>query len=147
MKTSTVRRTGATAAAVLLATAAVLANGSPAFATDTSFNVAHAHAGGAGATAVATKGSIRWLNRSVALDNVWLYCGQSHWVYARFSAYRNNIQIGAPLTLTQNCETSSWSSYGDRVLDGSNVPGGINRVIVEAVDWTHGGVTEQRRNR
>jgi hypothetical protein len=142
-------RTAATAAALLLATAAVLANGSPAFATDTSFDVAYAHAGGAGATAAATKGSIRWLNRSVALDNVQIYCGQDHFVDARFIAFQNDNQIGTPLRLSFNCVTfpAQWSPFGDHVLDGSDVPGGINRVIVQAVDVSHGGVAEQRRNR
>ena len=109
------------------------------------------HAGGAGATGAATKGSIRWLSRSVALDGVQIYCGSNHFVRARFIAFQTKTKIGEPFEISFDCTGGAggarWLSVGDHLLDATDVQGGINRVIVQAVDVTHGGVTEQRRNR
>ena len=143
------RRAGALAAGLLLTLSAALVSGSPAYATDTTFNVSFVHSGGAGAVGAATKGSIRWLSRSVALDNVQIYCGTDHNVKATFIAFQNNTQIGDPLSITLGCAgfAGGWTNVGSLLLDGSNVSGGINRVFAQAIDVTHNGVAEQRRNR
>ena len=126
-------------AALTVGVTALVASPTPAHASDTVVNVAAVHAGGAGATAARATATLTWLNRSVRIDNVKLYCAGHH----KCQLFIFGDQGNTTVDFTEFGEVISYGStpitfdYGDKMLDGSAVRGGITEVRVYVHDNTH----------
>ncbi|MEO3929734.1 hypothetical protein ABGB07_38665 [Micromonosporaceae bacterium B7E4] len=138
--------------AVTVALGVFLANPAPAHATDTKFQVTHAHSGGAGTIAVSIKGNIDWLNRSVRLYNMQIFVKGGECGIGWLAGYQTNSQ-GDEVLIDRN-RTDTYCPYGDAwypvpdiTLDGSFISGGITRLKVQAWDETHQGGTWGTFNR
>jgi hypothetical protein len=131
--------------AAIVALGTVLISSAPAQAADTSFQVSHVHAGGAGATAVSVKGNIEWLNRSVRIYNIQVFVNGGECGHARFNGYQINddatVWIDEGRTSSFCPNRDGWRSASDITLDAQYVRGGITHLVVEAIDDTHFATT------
>ena len=145
------RRIGILATTAAVTATVVLSGGSPAYATDTSYNVSYAHANGAGAVAVAAKGNIVWHAASVSVTNTQVYCAGNHYCTYRYVGWQgdnptpiNSVEYSFDNT---NFSSGSWTSFGDSLIDARGVRGGITKLKITVVDITHGSSNMQTRIR
>lgn len=124
------------------ATSALVGLTGTANASPTSFVAKTVHAGGAGSLADEAIGGITWYNRSVTLTNVRFWAHAAECGSMDITAWHAGDPIADQAhyaSLCGNATTGKWYTIGDVVLDGSDVVGGINRVMVQVYDDTHHG--------
>jgi hypothetical protein len=131
-------------ALVLIGSVGTSASASPA-----SFSVSHRHAAGRGALAVQVYGGLIWHNRSVTVNDAWVWvkaneCGQ---IEATGYGQRDGdaelevLDTENPFTFCPPSNQDLLFFAGDIVLDASQFYGGITRVDISAVDDGHLALT------
>ena len=120
--------------------ASVLGISSAASAAPSSFTAASIHGGGAGAVGAETVGGISWYNRSVTLTGVRSYVAAHECSHFIVSGWQGGTRVSS-FESGQLCAMSAghWYPFGDLILDGSGVSGGITEVVVDVYDETHTG--------
>lgn len=121
-------------------TASLLGLSSAAQAAPSSFVAASVHGGGTGAIGAEVVGGITWYNRSVTLTSVRFYIAPRECGHFTVEAWQGGTRLDY-FGISQQCAgtTGRWISYGDILLDGSAVSGGITEVVIDAYDDTHAG--------
>jgi hypothetical protein len=131
-------------ALVLIGSVATSALASPA-----SFSVSHHHAAGRGALAVKVYGGLTWHNRSVTLNDAWVWVKANECGLLEATGYGQRDGDAELEALDTEwsfifCPPSNQDLLffaDDIVLDASQFYGGITRVDISAVDDGHLGLT------
>ena len=122
-----------------VAVAALLGTSSAASASPSSFLARYVHAGGTGSVAVQGTGGLVWYNRSVTATNVEFYVHAAECGTLVLQGLDSAGDVRSEHAFPDLCASATSGRtylFGDVVLDGSFVSGGLTTVMIYAFDDT-----------